>query len=157
MSSLPDLLVMGGRLAHTVIDVTSDPSALDGSGFWGVVATFEGEITCARFADVTQAPAWADVTATAWTGPPPTAWTSSLDEAAYTSAVEAIRSRIALGEVYQANLCRVMSAPLDGDQDLAALAGVLAEGNPAPYSGLGPAAGRRDRDREPGDVPAPPR
>ena len=59
-----------------------------------------------------------------------------MDEAAYVSGVDTIRPRIALGDVYQANLCRVMSAPLDGEHDIAALAAVLAEGNPAPYSGL---------------------
>jgi para-aminobenzoate synthetase component 1 len=141
VSALPDLLVMGGRLAHTVVEVTSDPAALDGSGFWAVVATFEGEITCARFAEVTAAPDWAAVSGAQWTGPSPTAWTSSLDQAAYTSGVETIRARIARGDVYQANLCRLMSAPLEGDHDVAALAAVLAQGNPAPYSGVIRAAG----------------
>ena len=45
------------------------------------------------------------------------------------------------GEVYQANICRVLSAPLprtpDGaEPDPRALADVLAEGNPAPYQGV---------------------
>jgi para-aminobenzoate synthetase component 1 len=136
VSALPDLLVMGGRLAHTVLDVTSDPAALDGSGFWAVVATFEGAVTCARFAHVTAAPAWADLVTRPWVGPSPTAWTTSMDQAAYTSAVQTIRARIALGDVYQANLCRVMTAPLAGEHDIAALAAVLAQGNPAPYSGV---------------------
>ncbi|BEP16120.1 chorismate-binding protein [Acidothermaceae bacterium B102] len=136
MSTPPDLLVMGGRLAHTVVDVTHDPAALDGSGFWAVVVTFEGEVTCARFAEVVDAPAWSTLAGRPWVGPPRATWTSSMDEAAYTSGVEAIRARIALGDVYQANLCRVMSARLEGEHDIAALAAVLAEGNPAPYSGV---------------------
>jgi para-aminobenzoate synthetase component I len=137
VTSPPELLVMGGRLAHTVIDVTSDPAALDGSGFWAVVGTFEGDITCARFAEVGPAPGWASLVGRSWSGPARTAWTSSMDEAAYVAGVETIRTRIAAGDVYQANLCRVMSAPLEGDgHDVVALAAVLAEGNPAPYSGV---------------------
>ena len=47
----------GGRLATGLVDVTSDPAALDGAGWWAVVADFEGELTCARFADVRPAAA----------------------------------------------------------------------------------------------------
>jgi para-aminobenzoate synthetase component 1 len=131
-----DLLVMGGRLAHAVVDVTSDPAALDGTGFWAVLATFEGEITCARFAEVVTAPAWGELARAPWVGPDPRDWVSSMDETAYVAGVETIRRRIAAGDVYQANLCRVMSAPLADDHDIAALAGILAAGNPAPYSGV---------------------
>ncbi|NEE46972.1 anthranilate synthase component I family protein, partial [Streptomyces sp. SID8455] len=44
---------------------------------------------------------------------------------------------IAAGEVYQANLCRVLSAPLPdpGRADVDALTALLARGNPAPYAG----------------------
>jgi para-aminobenzoate synthetase component 1 len=132
--TLPDLLVMGRRLAHTVVDVTSDPSALDSHGFWAVLATFEGDLTCARFAEVVPAPE--TLTQQPWYGPQQRAWTSSLDEAAYRAGVETIRQRIAAGDVYQANLCRVLTAPLPEGNDIAALAGILARGNPAPYSGF---------------------
>jgi para-aminobenzoate synthetase component 1 len=126
---------MGGRVAHTLVDLTADPSALDSSGFWAVMATFEGEVTCARFAEVGPAPAWSQLSRRRWDGPRPDAWTTSMDEGDYVRGVESIRARIADGDVYQANLCRVMSAPIKGDHDLVALAAVLAEGNPAPYSG----------------------
>lgn len=46
-----------------------------------------------------------------------------------------IRDHIAAGEVYQANLCRVLSAPLAPDADLDALTALLARGNPALYAG----------------------
>ncbi|HVE25036.1 MAG TPA: chorismate-binding protein [Sporichthya sp.] len=124
----------GGLLARGLLDVTDDPAALDSSGFWAVLAAFEGGLTCARFAHVrpgTPEPA-------PWAGPRRGAWTSSMDRGAYTAAVDAIRSRIAAGEVYQANLCRVLSAPLpDPDRaDVAGLAAILAAGNPAPYAAL---------------------
>ena len=45
-----------------------------------------------------------------WYGPQSDAWRSSLDETAYREGVETIRSRIAAGDVYQANLCRVLTA-----------------------------------------------
>ncbi len=74
----------------------------------------------------------------AWHGPRAQAWTSSLDRAAYTAGVREIRARIARGGVYQANLCRVLSAPLP-DPDAAdpdALGALLARGNPAPYASV---------------------
>jgi para-aminobenzoate synthetase component 1 len=53
----------------------------------------------------------------------------------YEAAVEAIRGHIARGEVYQANLCRVLRAPLDPESDVVALGILLARGNPAPHGG----------------------
>ena len=44
-------------------------------------------------------------------GPRPTTWRSSLDRAAYERGVRRIRDDIERGEVYQANLCRVLTAP----------------------------------------------
>jgi para-aminobenzoate synthetase component 1 len=122
---------VGGVLATGLTDVTSDLSALDSGGFWAVVVTYEGEVTCARFGTVREAP----LPYAPWKGPPRDAWSTSLDRAAYVSGVETIRSAIAEGTVYQANLCRVMSAPLPG-ADLLGLGNALAKGNPAPYSAV---------------------
>lgn len=112
----------GGLIASDLRDVTADLGALDSAGFWAVAADFEGRTVCARFGDVRRAAgstrsapgsAPADPTArTAWRGPDPAAWTSSMDREAYESGVRAIRERIAAGEVYQVNLCRVLTAPL---------------------------------------------
>lgn len=124
----------GDRVATGLLDVTSDPAALDSTGFWAVVADFEGKLTCARFADVRHAPVPAPVPG-AWRGPAPEEWTTSLDRAAYVRAVHRIREHIAAGEVYQANLCRVLSAPVASDADVDALTALLARGNPAPYAG----------------------
>ncbi|MCG6495113.1 chorismate-binding protein [Kitasatospora sp. A2-31] len=139
MSGHPDplspLARFGGRVATGLRDVTSDPAALDSAGFWAVAHDFEGRLTCARFDDVRPAPA--APSGAGWLGPSPDSWRSSLDHAAYTAGVRRIREHIAAGEVYQANLCRVLSAPLpDPDRaDVDALTGLLAHGNPAPYAG----------------------
>ncbi|MFJ5549057.1 chorismate-binding protein [Streptomyces sp. NPDC093225] len=135
MQYLPPLARFGGLLATDLRDVTSDPSALDSTGFWAVAADFEGRLVCARFGDVRPDPVPAPV-AGGWHGPATDAWTSSLDREAYVSGVRRIREHIARGEVYQANLCRVMSAPLpDPAADVDALTALLARGNPAPYAG----------------------
>jgi para-aminobenzoate synthetase component 1 len=131
---LPPLARFGGLVATGLLDVTSDPAALDSAGFWAVAADFEGGLVCARFADVRTEPVPAPVPGQ-WQGPPPGDWTSSLDRAAYTAGVRRIRAHIAAGEVYQANLCRVLSAPLAPDADIDALTALLARGNPAPYAG----------------------
>ena len=53
---LPPLARFGDRLATGLLDVTSDPAALDSTGFWAVCADYEGRLTCARFGDVREEP-----------------------------------------------------------------------------------------------------
>jgi para-aminobenzoate synthetase component 1 len=129
----PDPLAwFGDCLATGLADVTSDPAALDSTGWWAVVADFEGELTCARFADVRPA----TLPAAPWQGPDRAAWVSSMSRDDYVAAVERVRAEIAAGEVYQVNVCRVLSAPVAPDADVVGLAGALASGNPAPYAGV---------------------
>lgn len=123
---------LGGHLATGLVEVTDDPRALDGRGWWAVVLTYEGTLTAARFERVRRAP----LPAAPWPGVPRDAWTTSLDEPGYLAAVASVRERIAAGDVYQANLCRVLSAPLPPHADVVGLAGLLARGNPAPYQGV---------------------
>jgi para-aminobenzoate synthetase component I len=132
---------LGGRLATGLVEVSDDPAALERPGWWAVVLTFEGALTAARFDHVRAAPA----PAAAWPGVPNQAWGTSLDEPCYRDGVEKIRDRIAAGDVYQVNLCRVLSAtlassrghiPSDPAADIAGLAGLLAVGNPSPYGGF---------------------
>ena len=122
-----------GRLATDLVDVVDlldHPEALS-RGWWAVVATFEGVVTGYRFADVRRAPlppggSWPGVGG----------WSTSLDRAGYCARVERIREHIAAGDVYQVNLCRLLSAPLPPEADPVALAHRLAAGNPAPYLGV---------------------
>ncbi|MFG2073026.1 chorismate-binding protein [Nonomuraea maritima] len=125
---------LGQYVATDLREVTSDLAALDGGGWWAVVVDFEGKVTCARFDRVRRAPL--PEPAGPWHGPAPGEWRSSLDRAAYERGVRAIRDYIEQGEVYQANLCRVLSAPVPSDADPLALAARLAAGNPAPYAGV---------------------
>ncbi|MFI0091292.1 chorismate-binding protein [Streptomyces bobili] len=134
MLDLPPLARFGDRVATGLLDVTEDLSALDSTGFWAVSADFEGRTVCARFADVRVEPVPAPMPGE-WRGPAAGDWTSSLDRGAYTAGVRRIREYIAAGEVYQANLCRVLSAPLPPGADADALTALLARGNPAPYAG----------------------
>ncbi|GLF96340.1 chorismate-binding protein [Streptomyces yaizuensis] len=136
MHDLAPLARFGPLVATGLRDVTSDPEALDSAGFWAVAADFEGALTCARFDRVHREAVPAAVPGQ-WRGPARDAWNSSLDRAGYTAGVRRIREHIAAGEVYQANLCRVLSAPLpDPDRaDVDALTALLARGNPAPYAG----------------------
>jgi para-aminobenzoate synthetase component I len=127
------LAVVGGRLCTGLVDVTSDLAALDSRGFWAVVLPFNGVPVCARFDRVRPAVPWPGPP---WRGPEAGSWHSSLDAGAYRAGVRAIRAAIAAGDVYQVNLCRVLSAPLPAGADVAALGAALAEGNPAPYAAV---------------------
>jgi para-aminobenzoate synthetase component 1 len=122
----------GGTLGLGLAEVAHDASALDRGGWWAVVVTYEGRLTAARFNDVQKAP----LPAGCWPGVPAGSWASSMDQASYEAGVAAIRDQIAAGEVYQANLCRVLSAAIPAGWDIAGLAGLLAVGNPAPFAGL---------------------
>ncbi|MEV8390302.1 MULTISPECIES: chorismate-binding protein [unclassified Streptomyces] len=126
----------GGLVAFGLRDVTHDPEALDSAGFWAVAADFEGRLTCARFDEVRTEPVPAPVPGQ-WRGPAAGDWTSSLDRDEYTKGVRRIREYIAAGDVYQVNLCRVLSAPLPAPDtaDVDALTALLARDNPAPYAG----------------------
>ncbi len=115
-----------------VVDVRAEPERLAEPGWWAVVGEFEGRVRAWRFARTSTE---ASSPTSPWTGPDSGAWTSSLDRAAYVSAVDRVRGHIQEGDVYQANLCRVLSAPLPDEPDGRALGAVLAAGNPAPYAG----------------------
>ncbi len=125
----PAFAYLAGRLATRLTDVTSDPAALDGRGFWVVVQSFEGALSCLRFADVRTAELPSGVP---WK-PPAGAWASSMSRDSYVAAVSRIRDGIADGSVYQVNLCRRLSIPLPGPADLTGLAARIQVGNPAPY------------------------
>ena len=94
-----------------VVDVRSEPERLAEPGWWAVVGDFEGAVRAWRFAHVRPAEPGADG---GWRGPSAASWTSSLDRAGYVDAVGRVRAHIQEGDVYQANLCRVLSAPLPG-------------------------------------------
>ena len=156
MRDLAPMARFGRLVASDLRDVTDDLAALDSSGFWAVAADFDGRTLCARFGDVRRTPrdtpggtprtgpAHAPADASRWRGPDPGAWATSMDRAGYEEGVRTIRARIATGEVYQVNLCRVLTAPLPAghgavsspDSDIDALGAALAHGNPAPYEGV---------------------
>lgn len=128
--------MFGDRVARSVLQVTHDPRELDRGGFWVVVQTFEGDLTAVRMGQVT--PRHRAVPAPVGSGPAPDGpatggWSSSMSEAAYLAGVEAVRARIAAGDVYQVNLCRMLSRPIAPYVRLDDLYRVLQTGNPAPY------------------------
>jgi para-aminobenzoate synthetase component 1 len=118
---------MGNRLATNCVEISNDPASLNKPGFWAVVNTFEGKWICARFTNVIDAP----LPQSAWQ-PVADQWRSSLNQVQYESNVELIKEKIAQGEIYQVNLCRVLTTQCD--QPLLGLAGRLQEANPAPYA-----------------------
>lgn len=128
------MAAFGATLATDLLEVSHDPAVLDSGGWWAVTVTYEGSVTCARFGNVGVGAA----PAAEWIGPAVSDWTSSLDKGAYMTGVESLRQAIARGDVYQANLCRVLTAPLPDPEraDIRGLAALLQDGNPAPYAGF---------------------
>ena len=129
------MAVVGGLVATRLVDVTHDPDALDGDGWWLVVAPFEGPPLLARFAEQRLLRPGELATAP-WCGPRRDEWTSSLDEAEFRRAVSSVRAGIGRGDVYQVNLTRRLSAPLPRDASMVALGCALATGNPAPHAAV---------------------
>src|ERR1700710_485053 len=97
------------RVATGLLEVTDDLAALERPGFWALAITFEGAVTAARFAEVRPGP---PTPGGPWCGPDPDEWSTSLERGAYCDAVNDIKRLIAAGDVYQVNLCRVLSAAL---------------------------------------------
>lgn len=118
---------MAGRLATNCVEISNDPSSLDKPGFWAVVNTFEGQWFCARFANVIDAP----LPQSNWQGIE-NDWHSSQTQTVYQKNVELIKEKIAAGDIYQVNLCRVLSTK--SSQSLQGLANRLQIDNPAPYA-----------------------
>lgn len=118
---------MNGRLATNCVEISEDPTSLEREGFWVTLQSFEGKFICARFATITEAQlppkAWSKISGI---------WQSSQLQDAFEKNVIEIKNRIADGEIYQVNLCRVLSA--DCDQSLQGLATSLIAENPAPYA-----------------------
>ncbi len=117
------------------VDVRLQPERLAEPGWWALVGEFEGRVRAWRFEEADAAPAGGGAE---WVGPRAADWVSSLTREEYVRAVESVRAHVREGDVYQANVCRVLCAELgsaDDEPDAAALADVLAAGNPAPYAG----------------------
>ena len=89
--------------------------------------TFEGQWFCARFASVVDAP----LPVAQWQGID-ASWSSSQTQSEYQSNVEKIKEKIAAGDIYQVNLCRVLSTK--SKQPLQGLANRLQQDNPAPFA-----------------------
>lgn len=129
------MAAVAGLVATGLLDVTDDVSVLESSGRWFVVVDFEGRTTCARFA--TWQPGAAADWAGRWRGPDPATYRSNVTEWTYQQAVSEIRSSIARGDVYQANLCRLLRADLTpGESDIVGLSLLLQVGNPAPHGSV---------------------
>lgn len=116
------------------VDLASDPGAVDRDGWWAVVQPFEGGGRADRFATVRRTPL--PRSDSQWVGPAAADWTSSIGRDTYRAGVQRIRELVRQGEVYQVNLCRVLSAQTPSRPDPWALAARLAAGNPAPYAGV---------------------
>ena len=121
------------------INASTSAERLAQGGFWVIVGTFDGRIDAWRFDDVEYLEPVKEPPAldNAWHGPDATAWRSSLSRREYRAGVERIRAHIREGDVYQVNLCRILTAPLaasSGGPDAVALSQKLARGNPARYA-----------------------
>jgi len=137
LSTLEPMASFAAATGRDLVEVSHDLGALAGGGRWAVMVTFEGDVTMARFASWTDEPV-ADHEVGRWQPPGRGAWTGSLNQQQYQDGVDQIRERIAAGDVYQVNLCRVLSAELPDREcaDPAALWRTLQAGNPAPYAGF---------------------
>lgn len=128
--------IFGNQMATNFIEATADVSRLDDAGWWAVTHTFEGEFQAFRFSGLEPL----DLNKLAELGHDlnheaveQQSWKSSMSMPQYVDAVESIRQDIARGWVYQANLCRVLTAPMANDLNVVALWKLLSDHNPAPY------------------------
>ena len=126
------LFWMGNHLASQLVEISDDLNSLRKPGFWVVFGSFEGNWRLARFARVEQSNL--PKSELSWNSISNEDWQSTLDKSAYCSYVERIREKIAAGEVYQVNACRVLSAKNESNPSLLPLAEKILEENPAEFA-----------------------
>lgn len=132
--NLPPFACIGGLWASELAQVSGDPESLASPGRWVAVVPYEGSAKFLLFDRwESTRPSWAK---DSWHGPRRSDWATSLDESAYCAAVEATRQAISRGDVYQANICRVLSAKCESAQSLLGLFDQLVAGNPSPYAAI---------------------
>jgi len=121
---------VGGQWASELVERATDPKVLADGHRWVAVLPYDAPPTFLRFAKWSENPP--DLPQ--WDPMLVGAWSSSLDESGYVAAVELTRAAIARGDVYQANITRVVSArtgnPAHAMGDLMLR---LQQGNPAPF------------------------
>ncbi len=122
----------GDQRFEDLLDVSVDLSRLEEPGYWVVVGSFEQSWLLLKFRNQTKA----KETKASWQGVEKKSWQSSLSEDEYINAVNKLKDHIALGDVYQANICRVLKTKVDRSFDIEGLFQLLKLGNPAPYSAL---------------------
>ena len=118
---------MDGIYATNLVDVSNDPTALEDGNFWAVLISFEGEMTFAKFAKA-EAARFPETNWEQLRG----SWSSSATDSEYMKYVEAVRSEIAKGGVYQVNACRELSHPFPSAQSLTGLFSKILSENPSP-------------------------
>ena len=123
----------GDKRFENLLDVTVDLERLSEPGYWVVIGSFEQSWLLLKFKDLTINKHHNHQ----WKGINKDSWTSSLNENQYIEAVNKLKDHIALGDVYQANICRVLKTKINKtDFDIEGLFSLLKTGNPAPYSSL---------------------
>lgn len=130
---MSDFARFSNRYFSELKSVSIDLTDLEKPGYWVVVGGFENDWLLLEFADSNNETK--EITGF-WPGVSSQAWQSSLSQGEYLNAVEVLRNEIAKGEVYQANLCRVLSCEWPEGGEIGGLAALLLEGNPAPFAAV---------------------
>lgn len=125
---------VGGLWGTGLIEISSDWQRLEAGGTWAVVIPFSGTPTFARFEKWSAKPPEGGVGM--WSGVDPGSWNSSATRSDYLDQVGRAQSAIERGDVYQVNICRMLTAAVSEGDDIAALHRLLLDHNPAPYSAL---------------------
>ena len=126
------LFWMGTHLASELVETSNDLNSLRKPGFWVVLGNFEGNWRLARFAKVEQRNL--PKAKSSWNAISDDSWQSTLDKGAYCAYVERIREKIAAGEIYQVNACRVLSADNKSNPSLLPLTEKILKENPAEFA-----------------------
>ncbi|MFM1826388.1 MAG: hypothetical protein RLZZ37_1023 [Actinomycetota bacterium] len=123
----------GDKRFEHLIDVTVDLERLSEPGYWVVIGSFEQSWLLLKFRDLRIS----NASIGNWKGVNKDSWSTSLNQTQYIDAVNKLRDHISLGDVYQANICRVLKTKINRtDFDIEGLFSLLRTGNPAPYASL---------------------
>lgn len=144
----PDEMWFAGASAREVIsyaDLRKEPYALDSGGLWCVLAEFDGPIHAWRMKPVPNsdmphvtAPENSAAQAPQVENARHLAWQSDQTAEQYQENVREVQRAIIEGEIYQANICRMLTLDLARSELPSPywLLNQIQRHNPAPYAGL---------------------
>lgn len=125
----PSSAALSGKLLTNPTKIVTSPSEITNEGYWVVLARFESDFRAIQFSKATSIMELEKQNFNSLTK-----WTSSLNQQQYQERVLMVQEAIKRGEVYQVNLCRILTSKTDHRPSAVALWQKISQHHPTRFS-----------------------